>query len=176
MTRFLTLAALAVATPALAAPGFQDTTAIDRGVAGFTGQAIGAIGGARTEVDSRLRLKTCPMVTMAWRSEAHDAVVVSCTGPDWRIFVPVRAAPAIATPVATGAITAPAAKPVVVIKRGDPILVEAGGSGFAIQRDGVAMGDAPAGGRFLVKIDGAKGPIQAVAVEAGRATLPGWSE
>ena len=176
MTRILVLAALAVATPALAATDFQDTAALDRAVTGFTGQATGEIGGARTQVDTRLRLKACPMVTMAWRSAAHDAVVVSCTGPEWRIFVPVRAAPAAAAPIAAAAITAPLAKPVIVIKRNDPIVVEAGGSGFAIQRDGIAMGDAPAGGRFLVKIDGAKGPIQAVAIEPGRATLPGWSE
>lgn len=177
MTRILIFGALAVATPALAATGFQDTAALDRAVTGFTGQATGEIGGARTQVDTRLRLKACPMVTMAWRSAAHDAVVVSCTGPEWRIFVPVRAAPAAASIAASPAtIAVPVAKPVIVIKRNDPIVVEAGGSGFAIQRDGIAMGDAPVGGRFLVKIDGAKAPIQAVAIEPGRATLPGWSE
>ena len=38
------------------------------------------------------------------------------------------------------------------------------------------MGDAAPGGRFLVRVEGAKGPVQATAVAAGRATLPGWGE
>jgi flagella basal body P-ring formation protein FlgA len=37
------------------------------------------------------------------------------------------------------------------------------------------MGDAPAGGRLLVRVDPARPPIQAVAIEGGRATLPGWT-
>ncbi len=66
------------------------------------------------------------------------------------------------------------ARAVPVIRRGDPIMVEAGAAGFAITREGTAMGDAPAGGRLLVRVDPAKPPIQAVAVEAGRAMLPGF--
>ena len=63
-----------------------------------------------------------------------------------------------------------------VIKRGDPVTIEAGQDGFSITREGVAMGDAPAGGRVLVRVADAKAPVQAVAVEGGRATLPGWPE
>jgi flagella basal body P-ring formation protein FlgA len=80
--------------------------------------------------------------------------------------VPERAAP---TPVA-----AAPAKAEPVIRRGDPIMVEAGAPGFSITRDGVAMGDAPVGGRLMVKVDPAKPPIQAVALESGRAALPGF--
>jgi flagella basal body P-ring formation protein FlgA len=56
------------------------------------------------------------------------------------------------------------------------VVIEAGSPGFSISRDGIAMGDAPPGGRFLVKVEDAKGPVQAIAVEAGHATLPGWTE
>ena len=35
--------------------------------------------------------------------------------------------------------------------------------------------DAAPGARFLVRVADAKAPVQAVAVEPGRATLPGWS-
>ncbi len=38
------------------------------------------------------------------------------------------------------------------------------------------MGDAPPGGRFMVKVEDSKSPVQAIALEAGRATLPGWGE
>lgn len=181
MTRPLlaTLPALLLAAPALAAPGpVQDTIAIDRGVASFTGHATGDIGGARTEVDNRLRLAACPMVSMAWRGDAHDAVVVTCTGPEWRIFVPVRAGSiAPAAPAVAMAAAPPApVRLAPVIKRGDPVTISAGTNGFSITREGVAMGDAAPGARFFVKCDDAKNPVQAVAVEAGRATLPGWGE
>jgi len=180
MTRPLlaALPAMLLSTPALAAPGpIQDTIAIDRAVASFTGHATGDAGGARTEVDSRLRLAACPMVSMAWRSDAHDAVVVTCTGPEWRIFVPVRvAASAPAAPAPTMAAAPAPVRLAPVIKRGDPVTISAGTNGFSITREGVAMGDAAPGARFFVKCEDSKNPVQAVAIEAGRATLPGWGE
>ena len=158
---------------AAAAVPHQDTASLDRAVAAFTGQAIGAEGGARAPIDARLRLKACPTVALSWRTEAHDAVVVACAGPDWRIFVPVRGA----TPATAGAprLAAPA-RTEHVIRRGDPVVIEAGANGFAISREGVAMTDAAPGGRFIVRVEGAKSPVQAVALAGGRATLPGWGE
>jgi len=157
----------------LMAASFQDTAALDASVAAFTGRPTGAEGGARTPVDARLRLATCPTVSLSWRSEQHDAVVVSCAGPAWRIFVPVIR-PANA-PAAVAASFVPVARAAPVIKRGDPIVIEAGTEGFSISREGVAMGDAAPGGRFMVKVDDTRTPVQAIAVDAGRATLPGWS-
>lgn len=180
MLRTFALLSLAVATPLAAAPTFQDTAAIDRAVAAFAGRGIGDEGGARTPVDSRLKLATCPMVSMAWRSEAHDAVVVTCTGPEWRLFVPMRmpvTAPKAAAPLVIEPTSAPQPiRPVYVIKRGDPVTISAGSPGFTITREGVAAGDAVAGGRFLVKVDQTRAPVQAVAIAGGRATLPGWTE
>lgn len=162
--------ALLLASPALA-QSFQSTTLIDKAVAGFTGHAIGDDGGARTAVDARLKLAACPMIAMNWRTPAHDAVVVTCPDPEWRIFVPVRftAPPADAAPAAVA--TVASAKAVMVIKRGDPISITAGNESFSITRDGIAASDAPAGGRVLVKIEDNKPPLQAIAVEPGRATI-----
>ena len=173
MYRLALLAAAVAATP-VAAASFQDTAMLDRAVAGFTERPIGADGGARTAVDTRLRLAQCPTVALAWRSEAHDAVVVTCGGPDWRIFVPVvRTAPLVqASTVAAVA----QVKTLPVIRRGDPVTIEAGDDGFAITREGVATMDAAPGARFTVKVDDARAPVQAVAIASGRATLPGWSE
>jgi flagella basal body P-ring formation protein FlgA len=154
---------------------FQDTAGLDRAVTAFTSKPVGAEGGARTPIDPRLRLATCPTISLSWRTEAHDAVVVSCAGPSWRIFVPVMrpaTPPTAAAPLAV--IAQPKALP--VIRRGDPVVIEAGSEGFSISREGVAMGDAPPGGRFMVKVDDAKNPVQAIAVETGHATLPGWSD
>ncbi|MEO5492676.1 MAG: flagella basal body P-ring formation protein FlgA [Sphingomonas sp.] len=169
----LTLAAIVAAAPA-AAQSFQSTTMIDKAVAGFTGRAIGDDGGARTPVDTRLKLAACSMVTMNWRTPAHDSVVVACPDPEWRIYVPIRiAAPAF---VAASPLAPPppvAAKPAIVIKRGDPVSVSAGNAGFEITRDGIAVNDAAAGQRLLIKVQDGKPPIQAVAVEPGKAVIPG---
>lgn len=170
----LILSALLAAAPA-GAIGFQDTVALDRAVAAFTGRAIGDDGGARAAVDARLKLKPCPTLSMAWHNDSHDSVIVTCTGPEWRVFVPVRMTPTPA-PLKTAPAPLAAAKLPPVIKRGDPVTIAAGSSGFSITREGVSMGDAPVGGRFLVKVEDSKNPVQAVAIEAGRATLPGWAE
>lgn len=173
---FRPLPALLLAAPALAA-SFQNTTALDRAVAGFTTHATGEEGGARTPIDPRLKLAFCPTVALSWRTPAQDAVVVACSGPDWRIFVPVKRS----APLAGAAVAAPVGRPLAaaraepVIRRGDPVIIEAGSPGFSIAREGVAMADAAPGARFLVRVADAKAPVQAVAVEPGRATLPGWS-
>jgi flagella basal body P-ring formation protein FlgA len=158
----------------LAAASFQDIAGLDRAVSAFTGHGIGQEGGARTGIDARLRLAQCPTVSMAWRTEAHDAVVVTCTGPDWRLFVPVRAA--VSAPVAVpvrASYVAPVKVPP-VIRRGDPVVIEAGTAGFSISREGVALADATPGARFLVRVEDARAPVQAIAVDSGRAQLPGW--
>ena len=103
----------------------------------------------------------------------HDAVTVTCSGPDWHVYVPVvMAAAPIATPAA--APIAVAAKTEIVIRRGDPVMVEATQAGFSISREAIAQGDAAAGQRFLAKADGDKTAFQAIAIDSGRATLPGW--
>jgi len=163
---------IAAATPA-AAQNFQSTTMIDKAVAGFAGHAIGETGGARTAVDARLKLATCPMVSLNWRTDSHDSVVVTCPDPQWRIFVPMLM-PASAPPAAT-ATAAPvaAAKAAIVIKRGDPVTVVAGDGGFSVTRDGIATTDAAAGARVLIRMQDGKPPIQAIAIEPGKATIPG---
>ncbi|WP_066822448.1 flagella basal body P-ring formation protein FlgA [Sphingomonas mali] len=173
MTRTLSFIALLLMASPAAAQNFQSTTLIDKAVAGFTGHAIGESGGARTAVDTRLKLTTCPMVSLNWRTDSHDSVVVTCTDPQWRIFVPVMM-PARPAPAATPA-AAPvaAAKAAIVIKRGDPVTVVAGDGGFSVTRDGIATTDAAAGARVLIRVQDGKPPIQAIAVEPGKAMIPG---
>lgn len=169
---------IALALAAAAVAPHQDTAALDKAVAAFAGKSIGEDGGARAAIDSRLRLKQCPTVALSWRTDAHDAVVVSCAAPEWRLFVPIRM-PAGATVIARGA-TPAAAAPVPlaekIIKRGDPLVIEAGSDGFSITREGVALADAAEGQRLMVRVDSGKMPVQAVALAPGRATLPGWVE
>ncbi len=165
-------AAILAAAPA--AEQFQSTVVLDAIVAQFTGKPVGELGGARAPVDSRLKLAQCAAPQLEWRSEAKDAVLVRCMAPGWRVYVPVNAAPQ-SRPVAE-ALAAPVVKAEPVIRRGDPITVEAGAEGFSITREGVAASDAAPGARLLVKIDDRKQPIQAVAIEQGRARLPVFGE
>lgn len=172
------IATLLLAAAAVGA-GHQDTAALDRAVAAFTARPIGSEGGARAPIDSRLRLATCPTVSLSWRTEAHDAVVVACAGPSWRLFVPVIAPPRPAAAPAVAASAAAAATPrnaPPVIRRGDAVMIEAGSNGFSITREGTAMADAAAGARLMIRVSDSPRPVQAVAVDAGRATLPGWPE
>jgi flagella basal body P-ring formation protein FlgA len=160
----------------LAAASFQPTATLDRAVAAFTGHAIGDEGGARAAVDPRLRLAACPTVALSWRSAAQDAVVVTCAGPDWRIFVPVkRAAPVVPAAATPATAATPLARPVPVVRRGDPVLIEAAQDGFSITRQGVAAADAAIGARVAVRVEGAVQPVQAVATGDGRVTLPGYA-
>lgn len=172
----LTVPAVAQATPA----GYQDTAAIDRAVAAFTGKGIGEEGGARAAVDARLRLAQCPTVSLSWRAENHDSVVVVCTGPEWRLFVPMRlpaAAPvAAAIPAATVASAPAAPRRPPVIRRGDAVSINAGDDSFSITRDGIAMTDAAPGERVQLRVDGTRQPIQAIALSAGRAELTNWQQ
>jgi flagellar basal body P-ring formation protein FlgA len=173
MTPALMLLALA------GAPDFQSTALIDTAVEQFTGHAIGEDGGAVTRVDTRLKLAPCAMPQFEWRGTAKDAVVVRCMAPVWRIYVPVRNATPAPRPVMAAAAVppvAPAPKAEIVVKRGDPVTVEAVAAGFSITRDGVAMGDAARGARLMVRVDPKKPPIQAVALDMGRVTLPGWGQ
>jgi flagellar basal body P-ring formation protein FlgA len=172
MTFLITVALLAAPAHAGA---FQSTTALDAMVEQFAGAAIGAVGGARAPVDARLKLAACADPQLAWRDPAtEDAVVIRCAAPQWRLFVPVNALPKAARPVSVAA--APIVKAQPVIKRGDPVMVEAGSPGFSITRDGIAVGEAVPGGRLLIKVDDRKPPIQAIALESGRARLPGFGE
>lgn len=174
MIRPILTTLLLTAAPAAAAQSFQSTAQLDEAVVQFTGASIGMDGGATMPVDPRLKLAKCAMPQFGWLSERQDAVVISCMAPAWKVYVPVRRSVPIAPPRMAAAVAAPAAKPEPVIRRGDPIMVEAGSEGFSITRDGVAMGDAPVGGRLMVKVDPAKPPIQAIAMESGRAALPGF--
>ena len=175
MTRTPFFIALMLAASPAAAQTFQSTTLIDKAVAGFTGHAIGESGGARTAVDTRLKLAACPVVSLNWRTDSHDSVVVTCTDPQWRIFVPVMMPARPVTAATSAPTTAPvvAAKAAIVIKRGDPVTVVAGDGGFSVTRDGIATTDAAAGARVLIRVQDGKPPIQAVAVEPGKAMIPG---
>jgi flagella basal body P-ring formation protein FlgA len=156
----------------VAAP--TDLALLDRAAEIFAGARQGEPGGPAAPIDRRLRLSACgSSPEFTWRTDAHDAIVIRCPDPKgWRIFVSVRPLPA--PPEVQQAAAVKEVKEEPVIRRGDFVTLEASDKGFAVSADGVAMADAAPGERLQVKIEGAKHPVQAIAMEAGKATLPGW--
>ena len=172
MKKLIPASMFALAAPAFAA-GFVDHAALDRAAEAFAGAPIGAEGGPAAPVDRRLRLAHCPSdPALSWRSDRHDAIVVQCAETGWRIFVPVRAAAAASA--AAPAVRTIAARPEPVIRRGDLVTLVAESPSFTVSSTGVAAGNAAPGELITVRIEGVRTPVQAIATEPGRATLPGW--
>jgi flagella basal body P-ring formation protein FlgA len=162
MTMGLVLIAAAAATGA-----FADLEAIDRQVAGFTGAPIGAVGGALTPVDRRLRLRSCHGgLVLSWRTTLRDSVVVQCGDANgWRIFVPVRQA----APVA-------AAQEPDAIRRGDAISIAITGEGFSMSQPGEALDSGAVGDWISVRPASATrnraDPMRARIVRPGLVAVP----
>lgn len=133
---------LIAAAAAAASVTYADLDAIDRQVAAFTGAPVGAMGGALTPVDRRLRLNPCRTgVALSWRTPAQDSVVVQCgDAGGWRLFVPVRAE-----------VRAAPAQPVNVVGRGDAIAIAVSGDGFTVSQPGEALEGGPVGGWIRVR-------------------------
>ncbi|GGB93579.1 hypothetical protein GCM10011494_09990 [Novosphingobium endophyticum] len=162
MTTGLILIAAAAATGA-----FADLEAIDRQVAGFTGAPVGAVGGAVTPVDRRLRLQRCGSgLSLSWRTTLHDSVVVQCGDANgWRIFVPVRQAAHVA-----------AAQQPDAIRRGDAISIAISGEGFSVSQPGEALDSGAVGEWINVRPASAArnraDPIRARIVRPGLVAVP----
>lgn len=140
MRRWIYAAGLMAATPAQAAmmaPG-----ALQALVEGFAGRPA--------MVDARLLLPACAAPTLAW-SVGGASVVVACGEPDWRVFVPVGRPTAAVVASQDEEPVAAAGGP--VIRRGDRVMVEAGGEGFVVGMETVAESDAR-DGRVLLRVAG----------------------
>ena len=158
---------IAAAATAAASASFADLDAIDRQVAAFTGAPIGAMGGALTPVDRRLRLNPCRTgLALSWRTPARDSVVVQCGDEGgWRLFVPVRAP----TPAAVAA-------PANAVSRGDALAIAVTGDGFTVSQPGEALEAGPVGGWIRVRPAGATAgrgqEMRAQIVRPGLVRLP----
>jgi flagellar basal body P-ring formation protein FlgA len=146
------LGALIAARPAPAQgfpqPALHDVGALKTQVQGFA-------GGANARVDPRLVVPRCLAPALSWARA--DVVRADCASPAWTLYVPIDQPYA-----ATGQPAAfqPRARP--AIRRGERVLVEAGGQGWAVSIEAEAERDAegnrialkgPAGRRFTGRIE-----------------------
>ena len=158
-------AALLLIAPAVhgqsAASGLHDPGAIDRDVATFTGQPIGAPGGAARPVDRRLRLSACAApLAMSWRGDARASVLVEC--PDvggWHLFVALAAG-------ARQAVAGP------VIERGQSVTVALTGDGFSVSQPAEALENGALGAWIRVRTVAKGEPLQARVVRPGFVEVP----
>lgn len=138
------LGALIAARPA-PAQALHDVAALKAQVQGFA-------GGAPARIDARLVVPRCLAPALSWARA--DVVRADCTSPAWTLYVPID------QPFAIGAQPQARARP--AIKRGERVLVEAGGPGWAVSIEAEAERDAdgnrialkgPAGRRFTGRIE-----------------------
>jgi len=161
----LTLAALFVLAPQAhaqaAAPGLHDPGAIDRDVATFTGQPIGAPGGAARPIDRRLRLSACAApLALSWHGDARASILVEC--PDaggWHLFVALAAG-------ARQSVAGP------VIERGQSVTVALTGDGFSVSQPAEALENGALGAWIRVRTVAKGEPLQARVVRPGFVEVP----
>lgn len=172
------LALLAVLTfaagPALAQQKFENLDRIDSLVTMTVGANMGQPGGPVAPVDRRLKLAACPQVPNV-DGPVFGAAIVKCDALGWRIRVPLvpggAAAAALApTPVQARMATArqvPATQKLMVVRRGDPVELVAGGANFSVSRQMVADEDGAPGDMIRVREDKKSPPVIAQVVEIG---------
>lgn len=154
-----------VLVPSAHALGIADPAAIDRDVSAFTGQPIGAPGGAARPIDRRLRLAACSApLALSWRGEAHASILVEC--PDaggWHIFV-ATAVPSVSNTRQTAA--APG------IERGQGVTVAVTGDGFSVSQPAEALESGAVGAWIRVRTQAKADPMQAQVVRPGLVVVP----
>jgi len=98
-----------------------------------------AFAGRPVLLDPRLTVPDCGGgLQLIWREGAGQALLATCASSGWRLVIPVASATQMK------AVTA-------LVRRGDPVLVQAGGPGLSVRLEGVAESDGRAGGRVMVR-------------------------
>lgn len=163
------------ASPAIAQQKFENLDRIDSLVAMTVGANQGEPGGPQAPVDRRLRLAACPK-TPSVTGPVFGAAVVSCDALGWRIRVAlVPGTSAAAGPPVRQAIVRPVTKEVVV-KKGDPVQLVAGGRLFSVSRMMVSDEDGAMGQMIRVREDKKSPTVLAQVVEMGMVRIPVFNE
>ncbi|MCI4591562.1 flagella basal body P-ring formation protein FlgA [Sphingobium sp. BYY-5] len=180
----LAAAALPVAQPALAQQSFENLDRIDSLVAMTVGANLGEPGGPAAPVDRRLRLAACP-TTPSVEGPVFGAAMVKCEALGWRIRVPLVAGAAAAAsgPLPNGGAgasrfvraAAASASKISVVRKGDPVQLQAGNTAFSVSRMMIADEDGAVGETIRVREDRKSAPVFAQVVEMGVVRIPGFN-
>jgi flagella basal body P-ring formation protein FlgA len=110
-------------------------------------------------LDPRLALAACAAPQLAWVDASHSAVSATCAVPAWRVFVAVQGATMPPAPRSAATVNA---RPLLLVRRGDAVTVNAGGQGFSVAVAGVAENDGAAGARIRVRNRSSGGSVLAL--------------
>lgn len=170
------------AGPAQAQQKFENLDRIDSLVAMTVGANLGQPGGPAAPVDRRLKLAACPAVPSV-DGPVFGAAIVKCDALGWRIRVPLvpggAAAASTQAPVQrrmAAARQVPAAQKEVVVRKGDPVELVAGGASFSVSRPMVADEDGAPGDMIRVREDKKSPPVIAQVVEIGLVRISSFKD
>lgn len=152
---------------------FENLDRLDSLVAMTVGANIGQPGGAAAPVDRRLKLAACPKIP-AVSGPLFGAAMIECKPVGWRIRVPLRPGGDV-LPGADGR-SAPRQTRQVIVRRGDPVQLIAGGGSFSVSRLMIADEDGAPGEMISVREDRKSDPVLAQVVESGIVRVPGFKD
>lgn len=153
------------------AQSFENLDRLDSIVAMTVGANVGSPGGATAPVDRRLKLASCPQVPEV-SGPIFGAAMVECKPLGWRIRVPLNAGSAQQAQASTGYARPAAIRKEVVVKKGDPVQLVAGGTAFTVSRMMIADEDGAAGDMIRVREDKKSDPVLARVQEMGVVRAP----
>jgi len=142
----LALAIFAIPCAAQAA-GWHDLNALDAEIA----ERLAADGIVAVPVDRRLKLAACPE-PVAVDSPTGGAVAVRCIALGWRLRVPVTLVAGRSSAVTTGGAPGGTNMGAIVVRRGDPVALVSGASGFSVSGSGTVERDGRIGERIRVRV------------------------
>jgi len=164
-------AVLAMAATGAVAQNFENVARLESGLIAQLGAGIGQPGGPVAPIDRRLKLASCPGA-VAYDPPVLGAAAVRCAALGWRIRVPlVRLAQA--QPQAAAGSQPQQALADIVIRRGDPVEVVAGGRYFSVSSQAIAEQDGRVGGRIRVRAAPKSPPMMVEVVGEGQVRIPG---
>ncbi len=145
-----------------AAKEFQSHVELDAVVKQALDQNIGAVGGARTPVDRRLKLEKCPeSPTVDVRTRSVATII--CPPLGWRLSVPL---------VTFDRVQKRENAAQHIIARGQPVLLVVRRNGFVISRQMIADRKGRLGEVIPVRRTRRSAPILAEITGAGRVSVP----
>jgi flagella basal body P-ring formation protein FlgA len=158
------LTLLALTTVPAMAQRFEDLNGLDALVVARLGAGVGQSGGPAAPIDRRLKLAACPD-TPTIEGPVMGAAVVRCDAIGWRIRVPLRA----------GSTPAAAQGAAILVKKGDPVQLIAGGASFSVSTMMIADEDGARGDMIRVRADRRSDPVLARVVEMDVVSVPGFN-
>jgi len=158
---------------------FENLDRLDSIVAMSVGANMGQPGGPAAPVDRRLKLAACPQVPQM-SGTMLGAAMIECRSLGWRIRVPLVAG-GMEQQAQMPQQIAYMGRPVpthrqVLVKRGDPVQLIAGGTAFSVSRMMIADEDGAAGDMIRVRESKKADPILARIEEMGVVRVSGFKD